>query len=227
VLDLRASGGAGGTRLEEAESRLSVDGKSSDLLGDANSFSKVPESRLDGLLPGGGGRGLFSSEDLRSNGAGMGDVSGLNADAGKFGSLEADTIGSKSEKETIWGPFGATALPCRWRGGGGLTLTLFLRSRRPGLSSSSEMDSSYDVRGVSEAISWTCSSSDCRLTEDVSVLLLLSASVIPCGFGNAPVDWPIDVVLPVIRRFLKASTSMEARGMLFFSTAAGPVLSRL
>jgi hypothetical protein len=113
VLDLRASGMGGGTRLEEVESRLSVDGKSSDLLGDANSFSIVADSRLDGLFGGGGGRGLFASEALLSNVGLVGDVGGLDIVKGKSCALGDEIVGAKSENDTVCGPFGVTAFP--WR----------------------------------------------------------------------------------------------------------------
>jgi hypothetical protein len=71
------------------------------------------------------------------------------------------------------------------------------------------------VRGVS----WTGSESDCLLIDDVSVLLLLSAGMMLCDFGCRLPGWPEEVALPVMRRFLNAFTSIEARGMAF------PVLS--
>jgi hypothetical protein len=80
------------------------------------------------------------------------------------------------------------------------------------------------VRGVSEGISWTCSSGECRLTEDVSVLLLLSASVMLWAFGCKPAEGPTGVALPVMRRFLNASTSIEAR-MFLLSAGAGAAFS--
>jgi hypothetical protein len=139
VLDLRASGGGGGTRLDEVESRLSVEGKSRDLLGDANSLSMEAESRLDGLLGGGGGSGLFASEAALSSVVPMGGAaSGLDIVIGKLCTLGDETVGAKSEKDTICGPLGVTAFPCRWRGGGGLTLRLFLRSSRLDWLSSSD-----------------------------------------------------------------------------------------
>jgi hypothetical protein len=128
VLDLRASGGGGGTRLEEVESRLSADGKSRDLRREAKSFSIEVESWLDSPLGGGVGRGLVTSEDLLSTVGLRGDVTGFDIEVGKLCTLGDEIVGAKSENETTCGPFGATAFPCRCRGGGGLTLTLFLRS---------------------------------------------------------------------------------------------------
>jgi hypothetical protein len=70
------------------------------------------------------------------------------------------------------------------------------------------------VRGDSRGIPCAGSKSDCLLIDEVSVLLLLSAKVRVCGFGCEFLDGMAGVALPVMSRFLKASTSSEARGRL-------------
>jgi hypothetical protein len=71
------------------------------------------------------------------------------------------------------------------------------------------------VRGVSETTPCAGSERDCRLIDDVSVLLLLSAIVRLGGFVRRDSAGATDVALPVMRRFLNAFTSIDARGALF------------
>jgi hypothetical protein len=68
-----------------------------------------------------------------------------------------------------------TDFPCLCRGRGGFTrLLAVLCGITAESSSSSDIERSYDVRGVSFDM---VSTMDCRLNDDVSVLLLLSANV--------------------------------------------------
>ena len=94
---------------------------------------------------------------------------------GKVDVLSDIKVGEKSSNATICGPFGVTTLPCRGFGGGGFFFSSLLPSAiKVARSSSSDIESSYEVRGVSPCGSCNVSNSDCRESEDVSVLLLLS-----------------------------------------------------
>lgn len=73
------------------------------------------------------------------------------------------------------------------------------------------MECSYEVRGVSSPTSYGGSEMDCLLIDDVSVLLLLSANKVLGAFVRGGTS---TVALPVMSRFLNASTSIEARGIL-------------
>lgn len=79
------------------------------------------------------------------------------------------------------------------------------------------MDCSYEVRGVSEAASCAGSERECLLVDEVSVLLLLSTSVRLEDFACGGRPWTCTEALPVISRFLKACTSIEARGIALSS----------
>lgn len=141
-----------------------------------------------------------------------------------FSGAWSSATGSKSAKDTICGPLIFTDLPCLCAGGSGFTLLLPLRcGGTGGLSSSSDVDLSYDVRGVSLTM---FSTADCRLMVEVSVLLLLSTNVRPGGLAIDPVFELFGVAFPVISRFLNAFTSMEARG-IFLSAGSGAVYSSL
>jgi hypothetical protein len=81
----------------------------------------------------------------------------------------------KLSKGTVCGCRGETSLPWRCFGaGGGFFLPFFTSDTRPMLSSSSDSAISKDVRGDSVCVWCDCSNSDCRDTDEVSVLLLLS-----------------------------------------------------
>lgn len=117
----------------------------------------------------------------------------------------------KSAKETVCGPLGPRAFPCLCLGGGGGPSASGLEVVGPikdtcslSSSSSSEMDCwSKDVLGDSMRKSWAGSNRDCRDTEDVSVLLLLSCG--RCGCEGC-VTGGEGLVLPVMSRFLNMST---------------------
>jgi len=116
----------------------------------------------------------------------------------------------KSANDTVWGPFGPRAFPCRCFGGGGgpsgsgldvvgpIKETCSLSSS----SSSSEIDCwSKDVLGDSGCNSCAGSNRDCRDTEDVSVLLSCGCwGCVCCVTGGD------GLALPVMRRFLNIST---------------------
>lgn len=146
-----------------------------------------------------GGSGLLTSEFSLDLAAGAG----------------AGSEAEKLSKDTTWGCLGATSLPWRCFGaGGGFFLPFFTSDTRPMLSSSSDSAPSYDVLGDSGCVSCGCSNNDCRDTDDVSVLLLLS-NWTPLGMlgrgvacGDCP-DWR-GPALPVMSRFLKLSTSNDA-----------------
>jgi hypothetical protein len=136
----------------------------------------------------------------------------------------------KSAKDTVWGPFGPRAFPCLCFGGGGgpsasgrdvvgpIKETCSLSS-----SSSSEIDCwSKDVLGDSGCNSCAGSNRDCRDTEDVSVLLLLSSGrwgCVCCVTGGE------GLALPVIRRFLNISTFILG-GPVGFSLPRSSVVAR-
>lgn len=100
-LALRAKGIVGGIFFGGAFSETSL--KSNDLLGDSTSLSMDAESRLEGL--GGGGNGLFRSVLVGEVGE------ALDKTIGTLEGLGDENDGLKSAKETICGPWGATALP--------------------------------------------------------------------------------------------------------------------
>ena len=162
----RARGGAGAAFFGEAGV-----GCDEALVGDFGSEGGGLWSS-DDVRGGGGGSGLFRSVGVRERL--LGEV-GLVIVIGKVDVLSDIKVGEKSSNATVCGPFGVTALPCRGFGGGGF----FFSSLPPlvinfALSSSSDTESSYEVRGVSPCGSCNVSKSDCRDSEDVSVLLLLS-----------------------------------------------------
>jgi hypothetical protein len=143
-----------------------------------------------------GGRGLFRSEFCRPT----------------VGGEEVGSIGEKSEKETVCGVLAVTSFPCRCFGVGGGFFFSFLTSPIRLALSSSDAAMSYDVRGVCG--SCTGSDIDCRETDEVSVLLLLSktgpemlAAGAACGMGAGPELRGLDI--PVISMFLKPSTSND------------------
>jgi hypothetical protein len=88
---------------------------------------------------------------------------------------EGDCDAEKLSKGTVCGCLGETSLPWRCFGaGGGFFLPFFTSDTSPMLSSSSDSAISNDVRGDSACVWCGDSTSDCRDTEEVSVLLLLS-----------------------------------------------------
>lgn len=152
-----------------------------------------------GAATGVGGSGLFVSE-----------LSVRLIGGGGVGSVAA-----KLSKDTVCGCLCVTSFPCRCLGaGGGFFLPFFTSETSPMLSSSSESAISTDVRGESAWDSCMGSNSDCRETEDVSVLLLVS-NCAPATGCDALVDCcggpdGRGVAFPVRSRFLKLSTSKEA-----------------
>jgi hypothetical protein len=133
-LDLLARGIVGGIRRVVVTSGTS-DTMSNDLVGEIMSLSMDPEFKLEER--GGGGRGLFKSVLV-------GDVGeGLDTVIGTFWEFDGEKDGSKSAKETICGPLGGTAFPCRCFGGGGFALSGLLLSWSSLVpSSSSDIDCS-------------------------------------------------------------------------------------
>ena len=144
----RARGGAGGIFLVDVsgsdENCGGRDGRRVKSWG-SNENGRVSS---DDVRDGGGGRGLLESVDLRVrlsvNGGGCEMV------VGRLCVLGDAKVAEKSSNATICGPLGATTLPCLCLGSGGLRLSVLLPSAiRVDLSSSSETESSYEVRGVS------------------------------------------------------------------------------
>ena len=123
----------------------------------------------------------------------------------------AGSVAVKLSNETICGCLCVTSLPCRCFGvGGGFFLPLFTSDANLMLSSSSDSGVSTDVCGDSLCASCGCSKIDCRDTDEVSVLLLLSNGVPPALVGCAGGPEGRGVGLPVKSRFLKLSTSRDA-----------------
>ena len=144
----RARGGAGGTFL------VDVSGSDEDCCGRdgrrVKSWASSGKGRgsSEDVRDGGGGRGLLESVDVRERLSFNRD--GLGTVVGRVCVLDDAKVGEKSSNATICGPLGATTLPCLCLGGGGLRLSVLLPSAiRVDLSSSSETESSYEVRGVS------------------------------------------------------------------------------
>ena len=123
----------------------------------------------------------------------------------------AGSVAVKLSKETVCGCLCVTSFPWRCFGvGGGFLLALFASELDLMLSSSSDSGVSTDVCGDSSCVSCGCSKIDCRDTEDVSVLLLLSNCVPLAPVGCAGRPEGRGVGLPVRSRFLKLSTSKDA-----------------
>lgn len=135
----------------------------------------------------------------------------------------------KSANDTVCGPFAPRALPCLCFGGGGgpsasgrdvvgpIKDTCSLSSSL----SSSEIDCwSKEVLGDSGCNSCAGPDRDCRDTEDVSVLLLLSCGRAGCVTGGE------GLALPVIRRFLNMSTFILGGPAADFSLPRSSVVAR-
>jgi len=206
----RASGGAGGTFFGDVSGSEydcdGGDGSGSGALVEDFRSKGVGLGSSDDVRGGGGGSGLFKSVGVRLR---LLVEDGLVTVMGKVDVLSDPNVGEKSSNDTVCGPLGATTLPCRCLGGGGFFFSGLLPSAiKVARSSSSDTESSYEVRGVSPCGSCRVSNSDCRESEDVSVLLLLSpwrfVNTFDCMIAGAPEG----VALPVISKFLNESTSM-------------------
>jgi hypothetical protein len=144
----RASGGAGGTFLiDVSKSDEDCGGRDGRRVKSWGSKSNGRDSS-DDVRTGGRGSGLLESVNVRErlsfNGYGLETV------IGRLCALGDAKVGKKLSNATVCGPLGLTTLPCLCLGGGGLRLSALLVSAiRVDLSSSSEMESSYEVRGVS------------------------------------------------------------------------------
>ena len=144
-----ARGGAGGTFL------LEVSGSDEDCCGRDGRRVKRSGSKgndrvsSDDVRNGSCGRGLLKSVDVRERLSFIGGW--LETVTGRLWVLGDAKVGEKSSNATICGPLGATTLPCLCLGGGGLRLSALLVSaiKVDLSSSSSETESSYEVRGVS------------------------------------------------------------------------------
>lgn len=108
----------------------------------------VGRESSDDVRGGGGGRGLLRSVGVRGRVVFVGEE--LEIVMGRLCVLGDEKLGEKSSNATVCGPFGVTTLPCRCLGGGGFLFSALLPSAiRVARSSSSDIESSYEVRGVS------------------------------------------------------------------------------
>ena len=118
----------------------------------------------------------------------------------------------------------AVGSPCRSVGGGGRCKSdvdvISSANRR---RSSSDSETSCEVRGVSGCPSGIDSKREYREMEDVSVLLLAPPVGVAKRLAVFPAGCWVWVVVPVINSLLKASTSSEALALLtgLFSMDAG------
>lgn len=143
----RARGGAGGIFLAVSGSDEDCCGRDGRRVESWRSKGNGRDSS-DDVRNGGRGRGLLESVNARERLSFTGD--GLETVVGRLCVLGEAKVGEKSSNATVCGPFGATTLPCLCLGGGGLGLSVLLVSAiRVDPSSSSDTESSYEVRGVS------------------------------------------------------------------------------
>lgn len=130
-----------------------------------------------------------------------------------LGRVDGASVGVKSEKDTTCGVLGPTGFPCRALGGGGAFV--FFVSSLPEArllnSSSSDLGTSYEVRGESTLFSALVSFNDCRDIEDVYVLLLppieITLGVAVTDEGTAEGG----AAFPVINMRVNELTSMTCR----------------
>lgn len=204
-----------------------VGGDGSRCVGERGSVSvrEGPRGMKGSGSSGGGGRGLFMSRSVKVD---FGDGRGYREKAGSDGLGTTGLEGAAFEE--LGGLF-LISFPCLAFGGGGF---FFASDPSPTslARSSSDIDISWDVRGVSGCTVGKGSKIDCRDTDAVSVLLLLS--LMPPGWEGGPCDGEagrFEAVLggrldvPVSSNLLKASTSIE--GLLEWLVTGFPSGRRL